>query len=128
MCRSERLASLPIFTQETSSASLWRKRPRRLGGFWRGNSRALRTSDCVLLPNEFTDYAKSLIAATTSSANFYFWRHSGYFDSPTSTPLLHTWSLAVEEQFYILFPIFLVIVRRFSPQRLKLWVVVLLLA
>src|SRR5579862_9041968 len=69
----------------------------------------------LLLPSEFTQYAKSVIAATTSSSNFYFWQHSGYFDSPTSFPLLHTWSLAVEEQFYILFPLFLLMVRKFFP-------------
>jgi len=78
-----------------------------------------------LLPNEFVDYAKSVIAATTSSSNFYFWRHSGYFDAPMSKPLLHTWSLAVEEQFYLLFPIFLLITRRFFPKRLKQVVVLL---
>lgn len=81
-----------------------------------------------LLPVEFVTYSKSLISAVTSSSNFFFWRHSGYFDSPTSNPLLHTWSLAVEEQFYIAFPIFLVIARRFFPQRLKLSVVVLFFA
>lgn len=81
-----------------------------------------------LLPNEFVDYAKSAIASTTSASNFYFWQHSSYFDWPLSKPLLHTWSLAIEEQFYILFPIFLLITRRFFPQRLKLGVVMLLLA
>ena len=81
-----------------------------------------------LLPNEFVDYAKSAIAATTSSSNFYFWQHSGYFDWPVSKPLLHTWSLAIEEQFYFLFPIFLLIIRRFFPQRLKHGVVILLFA
>jgi len=81
-----------------------------------------------LLPTEFVDFAKSLLAAATSSSNFYFWKHSGYFDSPTSSPLLHTWSLAVEEQFYILFPIFLVAVRRFFPERLRVAVVVLFFA
>src|SRR5271170_3212620 len=72
-----------------------------------------------LLPGELVAYGKSMFAATTSASNFYFWRHSGYFDAPTSYPLLHTWSLAVEEQFYILFPIFLLIARRFFAQRLK---------
>jgi peptidoglycan/LPS O-acetylase OafA/YrhL len=81
-----------------------------------------------LLPTEFVDFAKSLFAAATSSSNFYFWKHSGYFDSPTSSPLLHTWSLAVEEQFYILFPIFLLVVRRFFPERLRIGVVVLFFA
>jgi peptidoglycan/LPS O-acetylase OafA/YrhL len=81
-----------------------------------------------LLPSELVDYSKSVVAAATSSSNFYFWRHSGYFDAPMSKPLLHTWSLAVEEQFYILFPIFLLIVRRFFAQRLKHAVVILFFA
>jgi peptidoglycan/LPS O-acetylase OafA/YrhL len=82
----------------------------------------------LLLPTEFTDYSKSVIAATFSASNFYFWQHSGYFDSPTSNPLLHTWSLAVEEQFYILFPVFLILVRKFFPRHLKTAVVALFFA
>ena len=78
-----------------------------------------------LLPTELVDYAKSMLAATASASNIYFWQHSGYFDSPTSKPLLHTWSLAVEEQFYISFPLFLLLVRRFFPQRLRTAVVLL---
>jgi peptidoglycan/LPS O-acetylase OafA/YrhL len=81
-----------------------------------------------LVPNELIDYAKSVIATTTSSSNLYFWRHSGYFDAPMSKPLLHTWSLAVEEQFYILFPIFLLVGRRLFAQWLKHGVVILLFA
>jgi peptidoglycan/LPS O-acetylase OafA/YrhL len=53
-----------------------------------------------LLPAELQDFAKSLFGAICSFSNFYFFEHSGYFDSPLSNPLLHTWSLAVEEQFY----------------------------
>ena len=78
-----------------------------------------------LLPTEFVNFAKSLLSATASASNFYFWRHSGYFDLPESNPLLHTWSLAVEEQFYILFPVCLVVIRRFFPQRLRTAVVIL---
>ena len=81
-----------------------------------------------LLPAELVAYGKSMLAATASASNFYFWRHSGYFDSPTSYPLLHTWSLAVEEQFYISFPIFLVLVRKFFPTRLRLSVIILFCA
>ena len=78
-----------------------------------------------LLPSELVDYSRSQLAASISTSNFYFWKHSGYFDSPFSKPLLHTWSLAVEEQFYISFPIFLVLVRKAFPRRLKIAVVVL---
>ncbi|HEY1805440.1 MAG TPA: acyltransferase family protein [Terracidiphilus sp.] len=81
-----------------------------------------------LLPGELVDYAKSMLAATGSASNIYFWWHSGYFDMPTSKPLLHTWSLAVEEQFYLSFPLFLILVRRFFSKRLTAAVVVMFLA
>jgi peptidoglycan/LPS O-acetylase OafA/YrhL len=81
-----------------------------------------------LLPSELVAFGRSMLATTASASNFYFWMHSGYFDSPFSQPLLHTWSLAVEEQFYICFPLFLVLVRKFFPQRLRVSVVVLFLA
>jgi peptidoglycan/LPS O-acetylase OafA/YrhL len=80
------------------------------------------------LPSELVAYGKSMGAATASVSNIYFWNHSGYFDSPISQPLLHTWSLAVEEQFYISFPIFLVLVRKFLPERLRSSVVLLFIA
>ena len=70
-----------------------------------------------LLPSEMVDYAKSFIAATFSFSNFFFLSQSGYFDAPASAkPLLHTWSLAVEEQFYIFLPLFLMAIRRLTPR------------
>ena len=81
-----------------------------------------------LLPSELVAYGKSMLAATASFSNVYFWRHSGYFDSAFSQPLLHTWSLAVEEQFYVTFPLFLVLARKFFPLRLKVAVVLLFFA
>jgi len=79
-----------------------------------------------LLPVEMADFAKSLVAATFSQSNFYFWSQSGYFDAPAALkPLLHTWSLAVEEQFYILFPLFLMAVRKLFPARLRFSIVVI---
>lgn len=63
----------------------------------------------ISLPDQAVGVSESGIAALLSLSNFYFWGESGYF-SPTAEfmPLLHTWSLAVEEQFYLVFPIILI--------------------
>jgi peptidoglycan/LPS O-acetylase OafA/YrhL len=79
----------------------------------------------VFLPSELVEYAKTLMATTVSGSNFYLWSQFGYFDQRYTNPLLHTWSLAVEEQFYILFPILLILARRVIPRRLRESVVVL---
>ena len=62
----------------------------------------------LLLPEHFRNFGKSVAATVFFGSNFFFWKQSGYFDEAAETkPLLHTWSLGVEEQFYILFPLFL---------------------
>jgi peptidoglycan/LPS O-acetylase OafA/YrhL len=72
------------------------------------------------LPTELVNFAKSQLAALFSTSNFYFWKHSGYFSAPVETmPLIHTWSLAVEEQFYVFLPIFLALAHRFFPRRVR---------
>lgn len=59
-------------------------------------------------PRAFQDLGQSALAQTFFASNFLFWREAGYFDAAAeSKPLLHTWSLAVEEQFYIVFPLLL---------------------
>jgi peptidoglycan/LPS O-acetylase OafA/YrhL len=74
----------------------------------------------LMLPDELRDYSYSLLAAMFSVSNIYFWAQSGYFDAPAqSKPLLHTWSLGVEEQCYILLPIILQIVHRYFPNGVK---------
>lgn len=68
-----------------------------------------------LLPADLMAYAKSLAAVPIFSSNILFWRESGYFDSAAELkPLLHTWSLAVEEQYYLLFPLFILVMWRFG--------------
>jgi peptidoglycan/LPS O-acetylase OafA/YrhL len=72
------------------------------------------------LPAELMNFAKSLLAALFSVSNFYFWKHSGYFSAPVETmPLIHTWSLAVEEQFYVFLPIFLALAHRYFPRKMR---------
>lgn len=62
-------------------------------------------------PLYFKDFGQSLIAVSTFSSNILFWSESGYFENSSELkPLLHTWSLAIEEQYYIIFPFFLMIV------------------
>jgi peptidoglycan/LPS O-acetylase OafA/YrhL len=59
----------------------------------------------LMLPKDFREFGQSLAAATVYLSNFLFYREAGYFDTASHLkPLLHTWTLAVEEQFYIVFP------------------------
>lgn len=63
-----------------------------------------------LLPSSLRDFGQSLVGVTTFSSNILFWLETGYFVAAIEfKPLLHTWSLAVEEQYYILFPLFLLL-------------------
>lgn len=72
----------------------------------------------VLLPSDLTEFGKSIITTLTFSSNFLFWQQAGYFDIESDLkPLLHTWSLAVEEQFYILYPLFLILFWKFGLKR-----------
>jgi peptidoglycan/LPS O-acetylase OafA/YrhL len=59
----------------------------------------------VLLPSELAQLGKQVFFGASFLSNFALWSESGYFDSTaTSKPLLHLWSLGIEEQFYILWP------------------------
>jgi peptidoglycan/LPS O-acetylase OafA/YrhL len=72
------------------------------------------TAWIFLLPSEMVSYSHSLLAALFSASNFFFYSQAGYFDAPSaSKPLLHTWSLAVEEQFYLFFPLLLAFIFRY---------------
>ncbi|WP_147126234.1 acyltransferase family protein [Shimia ponticola] len=79
-----------------------------------------------MLPFQLVDFSQSVIAVALFASNFLFWLESDYFaPAAEEKPLLHTWSLAVEEQYYVVFPIFLLLVWRFG-RRPVFWLVVLL--
>ncbi len=82
---------------------------------------AVLAISCVaLLPADLDAIPLSAIAAVLSVSNLWFWHDNGYFVAAESTrPLLHSWSLGVEEQFYLGFPLFLLVVAR--PRRRALW-------
>jgi peptidoglycan/LPS O-acetylase OafA/YrhL len=73
------------------------------------------------LPVELENYSKSIASAVGSVSNVYFAVTTGYFDPPAETkPLLHTWSLGVEEQFYLITPLFMLHSYRLLGKRTKL--------
>ncbi|QPC90849.1 acyltransferase family protein [Mesorhizobium sp. INR15] len=66
-----------------------------------------------MVPQELDAYGQSLATANLSVSNFLFWKRAGYFDDSSALkPLIHTWSLGVEEQFYLVFPMLLWALRR----------------
>ena len=70
-----------------------------------------------LLPSDMKDFSQSLIAVSTFYSNIFFWQESGYWAAANELkPLLHTWSLAVEEQYYFIFPLFLMLMWRFRKR------------
>jgi peptidoglycan/LPS O-acetylase OafA/YrhL len=80
-----------------------------------------------LIPWQLSDFAMSALASLFFVSNIYFWKESGYFAPATDElPLLHTWSLAIEEQFYILFPICLLLVWKYLPRYLLVTMIVAL--
>lgn len=69
-------------------------------------------------PGEYRDLMASVLAAGTFTANLFFWQTQDYFSASALTlPLLHTWSLGVEEQFYIVFPLYLMLAWRLGRLR-----------
>lgn len=68
----------------------------------------------IFLPFEFREFGKSLIAATVYLSNVLFYKQAGYFDTISDEkPLLHSWSLSVEEQFYLFLPLAFFVLGRF---------------
>ena len=85
----------------------------------------------VMLPPAMLELDKSAVSTIAFVSNFFFWSGKGYFESESSEkPLLHTWSLSVEEQFYFIVPAMIWLIWRFVPDANKrlmtfLWVLAL---
>ncbi|MSU89090.1 acyltransferase family protein [Rhodobacteraceae bacterium 2CG4] len=72
----------------------------------------------VMTPEELEDHFAAVIATAAFASNLWFWQEAGYFAARAEElPLLHTWSLAIEEQFYVLFPLLLAALWRLGPRR-----------
>ncbi|MCL4671881.1 MAG: acyltransferase [Sphingomonadaceae bacterium] len=77
----------------------------------------LAAASWLFLPGDFERVPPSILAALGFASNVWFFTQTGYFQADAqSTPMLHTWSLGVEEQFYIGFPLLLLILHRFRWQ------------
>jgi len=79
----------------------------------------------VLLPQEYAQLGLHVAAAAAFASNFLLWTEAGYFDSATEfKPLMHLWSLGVEEQFYILWPFLLILATRLLRKPLPIMALV----
>ncbi|MCS4300059.1 MULTISPECIES: acyltransferase family protein [Acinetobacter] len=67
-----------------------------------------------LPPTEYKSLGKHIVGSITFLSNIFYWQESGYFDASSHEKwLLHTWSLSVEWQFYIIYPVILLILNKF---------------
>jgi peptidoglycan/LPS O-acetylase OafA/YrhL len=72
----------------------------------------------LFTPSDYINLGKTAIYTIASISNFFFWMKAGYFDTSSETnPLLHTWSLSVEQQFYLIWPLVIVLAIRSSRKR-----------
>src|SRR5205085_5869018 len=99
-------------------ASFYRRRVRRIfPALAVVLAASLAFGSVALLADEYEQLGKHAFASAAFISNIVFWREAGYFDTAAELkPLLHLWSLGVEEQFYIVWPLFLALLlgRRIS--------------
>ncbi|MCP5182080.1 MAG: acyltransferase [Pseudomonadales bacterium] len=82
-----------------------------------------------LMPAALKDFSQSLVAVSTFASNILFWQESNYFATNAELkPLLHTWSLAVEEQYYVVFPLLLMLAWRLDRRWLIGFLTILFLS
>ena len=74
----------------------------------------------LLLADEYKNLGKNIVAGALFVSNFVLWHESRYFDTAAKfKPLLHLWSLGIEEQFYIVWPLFLFLTRKWKIDALR---------
>ncbi|MGE3702402.1 MAG: acyltransferase family protein [Hyphomicrobiaceae bacterium] len=80
----------------------------------------------LMLPRDMAEYGRSLLSSALFVSNVFFFNQAGYFDGPSELkPLLHTWSLSIEEQFYLAWPILLLLAVRWRQKAMPylVWLV-----
>jgi len=104
-----------------SMVAFWERRVRRLmPAMFVMITVVLVAGYFLLLPEAYTELAESVVWQMFFLSNVYFWITTGYFASAAEEkPLLHTWSLSVEEQFYLLVPLLMLACWRYSRDRLR---------
>lgn len=129
------ITSIIFREQESGNFSLsefWARRARRiLPAMMLVIAAILVSGWFVLAPLDYQDLGRAVRYQAFFSSNIYFWQSAGYFDTASELkPLLHMWSLAVEEQFYLLFPFICLIlaIPTVKPYRLLILSVLLLLS
>ena len=103
-----------IATGEFSVLKFYERRVRRIfPALFAMIAAAAVAATILFFPSDLMRFAESVAATALFGSNFDFWLQSGYFDASADVkPLLHTWSLAVEEQFYLVFPALLYLMRK----------------
>jgi peptidoglycan/LPS O-acetylase OafA/YrhL len=111
----------------TSLASFYARRVRRLfPALLATVILTIIASFFVMRGQDFAEVSKSAIYALISISNIGFWLESGYWDSASHyKPLLHTWSLSVEEQFYLIWPVMVLLIARLGKVMLLVFMLVL---
>ena len=113
-----------------SIAQFYRRRVRRIfPALYTVIAFVLAVSWFIMPPHQLMEVAQTALATVLFCSNIVFKNLSGYFENAVNLkPLLHTWSLSVEEQFYVLYPIFAFLIHRYFPRLLRPTLIILMCA